>query len=111
VAHAVDTMNRLDIGCVLVGSPGDVAGIFSERDLIFGIGEAYEEAKQRPVADFMTPRPEMFDADTPLLNALSRMAEGGFRHVPVTRDGRLVGVLSLRDLLGLLSKWYPGLVG
>jgi CBS domain-containing protein len=111
VARAVETMNRLDIGCVLVGGPGDVAGIFSERDLLFGVGEAYEEAKQRPVADFMTPRPEMLDADTPLLNALNRMAAGGFRHIPVTRDGHLVGVVSLRDLLGLVSKWYPDLIG
>ena len=111
VAHAVDTMNRHDIGCVLVGSPEDVAGIFSERDLLFGVGEAYEEAKQRPVADFMTRRPETLDANTPLLNALGRMAAGGFRHVPVTRAGRLVGVVSLRDLLGLVSKWYPDLVG
>lgn len=111
VARAVDTMNRLDIGCVLVGGPGDVAGIFSERDLLFGIGETYEEAKHRPVADFMTPRPEMLEADTPLLQALNRMAAGGFRHVPVTRDGRLVGVVSLRDLLGLVGKWYPDLIG
>ena len=111
VAEAVDTMNRLSIGCVLIGNTDDVAGIFTERDLLFGIGETYNEAKGRPVVDFMTPRPEMLDADTPLLDALGRMSAGGFRHVPVTRAGRLVGVVSLRDLLGLVSKWYPDLVG
>jgi CBS domain-containing protein len=111
VAHAVDTMNQLNIGCVLVGSLDRVAGIFTERDLLFGIGEKYEEAKERPVADFMTPDPEMLDADTPLLHVLNRMAAGGFRHIPVTRAGRLVGIVSLRDLLGLVSKWYPDLVG
>jgi CBS domain-containing protein len=111
VEQAVDTMNRLDIGCVLVGTVQNVAGIFSERDLLFGIGDTYENVKQRPVAEFMTPRPEMLDADTPLLHALDRMAAGGFRHVPVTRDGRLIGVVSLRDLLHLVSKWYPDLVG
>jgi CBS domain-containing protein len=111
VAQAVDTMNRLNIGCVLVGSQEDVAGIFSERDLLFDIGEKYEEVQQRSVSEFMTPRPEMLDADTPLLQALGRMATGGFRHIPVTRNGRLVGVVSLRDLLSLVSKWYPDLVG
>lgn len=111
VAEAVDTMNRLNIGCVLIGSQEDVAGIFSERDLLFGIGEKYEEVQRRPVSEFMTPRPEMLDADTPLLHALGRMAAGGFRHIPVTRKGRLVGVVSLRDLLSLVSKWYPDLVG
>ena len=111
VAQAVDTMNRLNIGCVLVGSQEDVAGIFSERDLLFDIGEKYEEVQQRPVSEFMTPRPEMLDADTPLLHALGRMAAGGFRHIPVTRKGRLVGVVSLRDLLSLVSKWYPDLIG
>jgi CBS domain-containing protein len=111
VEQAVEAMNRLDIGCVLVGSVENVVGIFSERDLLFGIGETYEDVKQRPVAEFMTPSPEMLDADTPLLQALDRMAAGGFRHIPVTREGRLIGVASLRDLLRLLSKWYPGLVG
>jgi CBS domain-containing protein len=111
VAQAVDTMNRLDIGCVLVGSPENLAGIFSERDLLFGIGERYEQVKQRPVVEFMTPGPEMLDADTPLLHALGRMSAGGFRHVPVTRDGRVVGVISLRDLLDVVHKWYPDLVG
>ena len=111
VAEAVDTMNRRNIGCVLVGSQQDVAGIFSERDLLFGVGEKYEEVQQRPVSEFMTPRPEMLDADTSLLHALGRMAAGGFRHIPVTQNGRLVGVVSLRDLLNLVSKWYPDLVG
>ena len=50
VGAAVATMNRLNIGCVLVGSREDVAGIFTERDLLFGIGEAYEKAKERPVS-------------------------------------------------------------
>jgi CBS domain-containing protein len=111
VAEAVATMNRLNIGCVLVGSQQDVAGIFSERDLLFGIGEKYEEVQERSVSEFMTPRPEMLDADAPLLHALGRMAAGGFRHIPVTQNGRLVGVVSLRDLLSLVSKWYPDLVG
>ncbi len=111
VAQAVDTMNRLDIGCVLVGSGQDLAGTFSERDLLFGIGETYEEVKQRSVEEFMTPQPEMIDADTPLLQVLSRMASGGFRHVSVTHEERLVGVVSLRDLLGIVNKWYPDLVG
>jgi CBS domain-containing protein len=111
VAHAVDTMNRLDIGCVLVGSDEDLAGIFSERDLLFGIGETYEGVKQRSVEEFMTTEPEMLDADTLLLHVLGRMAAGGFRHVSVTREKRVVGVVSLRDLLGLVNKWYPDLVG
>jgi CBS domain-containing protein len=84
-------MNRLNIGCVLVGSPEHLDGMFSERDLLFGIGENYEQVKERPVTQFMTSRPEMLDADAPLLHALGRMAAGGFRHVLVTRDDRLVG--------------------
>jgi CBS domain-containing protein len=111
VGEAVATMNRRSIGCVLVGSREDVAGIFTERDLLFGIGENYEKAKDRPVSEFMTSHPEMFDADLPLMQVLGRISAGGFRHIPVTRDGRLIGVVSLRDLLTLVSKWYPGLVG
>jgi CBS domain-containing protein len=111
VAQAVDTMNQLNIGCVLVGNQNNVAGIFTERDLLFNIGATYDEARDRPIADFMRPNPEMLDADTPLAQALGRMSEGGFRYVPITRGGRLVGVVSLRDLLGLVRKWYPDLLG
>jgi CBS domain-containing protein len=111
VAEAVATMNRLDIGCVLVGSAEIVTGTFSERDLLFGIGETYEQAKDRPVAEFMTTHPEMFDVETPLVHALGRMSSGGYRHLPVTREGRPAGVVSLRDLLRLMNKFYPDLVG
>jgi CBS domain-containing protein len=111
VMQAVDTMNRLHIGCVVVGTQDNVAGVFSERDLLFGIGEAYETVKERPVVEFIRPGTEMLETDTPLVDVLRQMASGRFLHVPVAHNGRLVGVVSLRDLLSLVSKWYPDLVG
>lgn len=111
VAQAVDTMCRLNIGSVLVGTEQNCSGIFSERDLLFGIGETYDAVRDRPVDEFMTRNPRMLDADTSLLKALHEMASGGFRHLPVHRGGRPVGVVSLRDFLGIVNKWYPDLIG
>lgn len=110
VADTVGTMNRHGIGFVLVGEPGKVAGIFTERDLLRRVGAKIEEARERPIHEFMTEDPESLDVETPLSQALERMTTGGFRHVPVTEAGKLVGVVSLRDLLALMSKWYRDLI-
>ena len=109
VREAVATMVANDIGCVLVGGGGAVRGIFSERDLLVKLARRMPEAQDDPVERYMTPNPEMLEGATPLAFALNRMSLGDFRHLPVTEKGRLRGIISLRDFLGLLFRWYPDL--
>ena len=63
-----------------------------------------------PVSDHMTANPVTLQADDPVAYALNRMMVGGYRHIPVQRDGKLVGVASVRDILGYLVKRFPELV-
>ena len=56
-----------------------------------------------PVAQFMTEHPQVIEADLNLADARNRMASEGVRHLPVTREGRLVGMVSARDLMLLES--------
>ena len=86
------------------------SSILSERDLLLRVGERYEELAGNPVSEFMSPDPETLEAEHPVAFALNRMAVGDFRHLPITRDGVLAGIVSLRDVLGLLADWYPDLL-
>ncbi|MEE2778249.1 MAG: CBS domain-containing protein [Acidobacteriota bacterium] len=109
VRDAVTTMVDNNIGCVLVGRGRAVIGIFSERDVLVKFAGRMTEAGDEPVRRYMTPNPEMLESSTALAFGLNRMSLGDFRHLPITKQGRFEGILSLRDFLGLLFRWYPDL--
>jgi len=50
------------------------------------------------VSEWMTPDPQTVSADTPVMEAMQRLREGGYRRLPVTRDGKLIGIVTDRDL-------------
>lgn len=110
VAQAIDTLRERHIGCVLVGRPDELLGIFSERDVLLRTAHRFAEVAQRPISELMTPDPVTLEIDAPIAFALNRMSSGDYRHVPVMRDGIVVGVISLRDVLTFLSEWYPDLI-
>lgn len=110
VAEAIARMSERRIGAVLVGSPDDLRGILSERDVLLRFGNRYEAVRDFPVTEFMTPNPETIDAEAPIAFALHKMHAGDFRHLPVERDGNLVGMVSLRDVVRLLAETFPDLI-
>jgi CBS domain-containing protein len=88
------------IGSVLVvDTSGSLVGIFSERDLLMKIVGLIEDYRKLPIGDFMTRRPETISEDASLAYALHKMDCGGYRHLPVLNAGKLVGMISVRDLL------------
>jgi CBS domain-containing protein len=109
VADVIEVLVEKNIGCVLVENDDGVQGIFSERDVLLKVSQALDEVRDKPVSEFMTPNPEQLDEATPLAFALNRMSGGDFRHLPLTRGGRLSGIVSLRDFLGFVFRWYPGM--
>lgn len=50
------------------------------------------------VREWMTPKPQTVSAETPVMEAMQRLREGGYRRLPVTRDGKLIGIVTDRDL-------------
>jgi CBS domain-containing protein len=102
VGEAIRTMVDHRIGCVLVGDSEHSEGVFSERDVLMKVSKDSEANAGRPISEFMTPNPETVALDDEIAFALHKMDVGGYRHLPVTDNDRVVGIISVRDVLKLL---------
>lgn len=99
VGAVLQMMVSRSIGCVVVLKEHKAVGIFSERDALIRLNTRAAEFAGRPVSEFMTPSPEMVESDVRIAFALHKMDVGGYRHLPVTTEGRITGVISVRDIL------------
>jgi CBS domain-containing protein len=108
VGDAVRTMLDRDVGAVLVtDDDGKLLGIFSERDLLTKAADDPDHAA-RPVTAYMTPDPETVRPTDPLAFVLHKMDGGGYRHLPVSQGGRVVGMISVRDMLRHITRLCKG---
>ena len=80
----------------------DGGGVITERDVLRAIAAGLD-LDAASVGDHMTPHPVSVRPDTPLPEACDLMIERGVRHLLVDEGGRLVGVLNMRDVVGVLS--------
>lgn len=107
VAQAVELMRRENVGCLLVCRDGQLAGLFTERDLMYrvlGLGKPLTT----PVAEVMTPDPVTVLPKDSIRSAIRRLQHGGYRHLPVVDDdNRPVGVLSVKRIVHYLVEHYP----
>lgn len=87
------------IGCVPVVENDRVVGIFSERDLVYRVASEGAAVLDRPVSALMTAPAITISPDTPVLHGLSMMTKRRIRHLPVVVDDRLVGLISIGDLV------------
>jgi CBS domain-containing protein len=105
VKQAIDVMRSHDIGSVLiVDDAGKLLGIFSERDLLMKVADPAVDHTPRPVSDFMTPNPETVRPTDTLAFVLHQMDVGGYRHLPVLKDGQPLGMISVRDMLRHMTR-------
>lgn len=103
VGEAIHLMLACDIGAVLIVAGGELVGIFSERDLLTRVADTADYVSQ-PVSQFMTRSPETIKASDPLAFALHKMDIGGYRHLPVLKDGQPLGMISVRDMLRHITR-------
>ena len=103
LSGAIAALARHRIGAVpVVGDDGKVRGIFSERDMIRLLADAGADAAallSTPVGSVMTAEPLTAAGDDSILAALSLMTHRRIRHLPVVEHGRLVGIVSIGDLV------------
>jgi len=104
VGEVLQKMVGETIGCVMVVDQGQLVGIFSERDALMKLNVDAAKFKDRPILQFMTPRPVTLETNDKIAFALHKMNLGGYRHVPILFDGKLAGVISIRDILRYLTE-------
>jgi CBS domain-containing protein len=95
----VDILTERRIGAVPVIDGNAVVGVMSERDVIQALQRLGAAALDRPVREMMTAPAISVDPTTTLLAGLSLMTQRRIRHLPVMDDGRLVGFVSIGDLV------------
>ena len=106
VRDAVNAMRIGLTGAVVVMDGERVAGILTERDVLKRIADL-DGHMAAPVADYMTKDPVTLRHNDPMTHALNKMAVGGFRHIPVTREGELIGIVTVRDVMAwVLGKYF-----
>ncbi len=99
VQECVAVLSARRIGAVPVMDGQRLVGIFSERDLIYCAAKEGSAALDRPVREVMTADPITATPDVSVLEALALMTKRRIRHLPVTQDGLLIGLVSIGDLV------------
>jgi CBS domain-containing protein len=84
-------------GAILVCRDDTLVGIFTERDLIARV-VALGGDIDTPLIEVMTANPDVIEADASITTAIRQMRDSGHRHLPVVQEGRILGLLSIRDL-------------
>ena len=100
LAAAVRTLVEHRIGALLVtGADHRIVGIISERDVVRELGEKGAAVLDAPVAEMMTRKVVTCDRSETIAEIMERVTSGRFRHVPVVEQGRLVGIVSIGDVV------------
>ena len=98
IGEAAEKMIEGGVGAVVVMEDGvRLTGIITERDILRAVAQRARAAEAR-VRQWMTESVITIEPDTPIEEAAKMMFERNFRHLPVSRDGRLLGIVSLRRL-------------
>ena len=101
IGEAAEKMNAANVGAVVVVEDMvRIVGIVTERDLLRAVASRARAAEAR-VRQWMTPNPVTIGPELTIEEAAKIMFENNFRHLPVVKDGRALGIVSLR----LLARW------
>lgn len=99
LADACGELDRLRVGALMVCQDDKVVGVLSERDVVKGVARDGQAALGRPVSAFMTAEVVFAAPGETVAILMGRMTDRRIRHLPVLRDGRLAGVVSIGDVV------------
>ena len=96
--EAAALMGELDVSALPLGSPEDLRGVVTDRDLLYRVVAEGRDPRRTRVAEVATKLVFTCRADDPLMTAMDLMASHNIRRLPVTAEERVVGWLTLSDL-------------
>ncbi|HET6466413.1 MAG TPA: CBS domain-containing protein [Nitrospiria bacterium] len=103
--EAARLMRELQVGALLVEENGHLVGVVSETDLVRKAMAEGREISHEKVRTIMSSPIITIDIERPASDASDLMSEKGIRHLAVTDSGKIVGVISVRDLLRYYKNW------
>ena len=104
LSAAIKLLSERRIGAVLVMSQGRMEGILSERDVVRVLGERGAAVMDEPVSGVMTRKVISCREKDTVSEIMETMTHGKFRHLPVVEDSKVVGLISIGDVV----KWRVG---
>lgn len=99
VLEALKIMMDKNISALLVIESGSLQGIFTERDYARKIILQGKSSKDTSLHEVMTPDPHTITPNEPIDQCMKLMTSRHFRHLPVVEDGRVIGMISIGDLV------------
>ena len=99
VARACAELEERRVGALVVCDGERVAGVFSERDVVRALARDGAQALDRPVSAYMTAKVIFAEPREEMSVLMTRMTDRRIRHLPVMAEGRLVGVISIGDVV------------
>jgi CBS domain-containing protein len=106
LSAAIKIMADRKIGAVLAMSKGRLEGILSERDIVRVLSECGAAALDEPVSAVMTHKVVSCKQSDTVSSIMETMTSGKFRHLPVVEDGKVVGLISIGDIVKWRLKEY-----
>lgn len=104
VLSAVERMSVNGVGSLIVLDAGMMEGIVTERDILVNIPRIMQPETPLSVGEIMSRNPVTIDAAATIGECMAIMSDNNFRHLPVTDENELVGVVSIRDLVNQVAK-------
>lgn len=99
VSEAAKLMAERKVGAVMVVEGQSLVGLFTERDIVLRVIARDRDPGTTRLAEVMTTAPKTIGPDKSFGFALLMMHENGFRHVPVVENGKVIGIVSVRNAL------------
>jgi CBS domain-containing protein len=106
LSAAIEVMKKDEGGCAIVCEGDRIAGIFTERDLLTKV-IAQDVDLSTPVSQWMSPVVGTLSPDATIGDAVQLMNEKSYRNIPLVKDGKLVGSVSVFDVISYLAESYP----
>lgn len=104
VAQAVSRIKTIGIGQAVVVDEGNLVGILTERDLLEKISGRDLDLDEIPVRAIMTAHPEAVEERDAICIVINKMAVGGYRHIPIVRQGQPIGIISAKAVANYILK-------
>jgi CBS domain-containing protein len=107
IKEVIELLLTKNIGCALIVDDLDqTVGIFTERDILKKIILKDIDLSKTKIKEYMTKNPEVLSENDPIAFALNRMSDGSFRHIPITKNGKVQFMLSVKDIVDHIAFTY-----